>query len=799
MIINFFHNAKESFFCMIDKFIFLFNWLPFSYRLRKVIWHYFVFTCVALLFGGLGWTYYATIWGRLIISIVVFSFICMLILLISSCHFFHRHIFRNSFFLAIFVLGCVAYEQLSKEQSKSSVDTIKMEYELNRGEEQQQDECYFSRNKEDLSSVLVVDEKNIDENATHNDKISCSENEGRWYNFLKSILVGNTTAAAFFPSRGGYDVDCNGISLSSSSEAKKLSNNTLFWYALFHVGVYVFFGYFALTLWGGRLRNRLNFWVSLDKNRNIFWCDLLEKKMLILAKDIYEKDHDSQIVFSMSEHSAGEKTAEYFQNMNFHGYSLKIRKEDQIHYGCLRAAKQFFISDDADWNIRMAKHFLEIRERANIDSLVKLYIKIDNDARKIYFENWADSIIKNNEKDGKEKNEIEVYFLDDCLLTARKFVQDYPMLDSIPADKKDTKNACVNAPVNVLIIGFGGYGRALLEQMICDAQYIDSEGNRQQFSVDIIEGNRQKWEYYKIYYKEVCERFNFKFHEEIEDIRSNVFYEFLQENLNPDTYNRIVVALGNDNLNLECAAIMESVIRKKVDLLQEDPLSILQTFKKKIHVVLENSPIFSNNKKNEDCIDGLFTVIGQYEEIFTKDIITDEVMDKRGQWVNWLYEAMYKSDFDINKIPSSQNVTVSWNNVSMFNRASSRASAAGLRNIMLLVGGTFNHNWFEFLSRDENKKLLDNLAKIEHLRWMAFELLSGYSLWSNPQKNEQLKSANQTKNFYRHAALVETKDLHLIDNIFCAKDETGKIIEPTNEDKDKFIVKSAQLVYEQAG
>ena len=130
----------------------------------------------------------------------------------------------------------------------------------------------------------------------------------------------------------------------------------------------------------------------------------------------------------------------------------------------------------------------------------------------------------------------------------------------------------------------------------------------------------------------------------------------------------------------------------------------------------------------------------------------------------------------------------------MSDRKSSRASAANLRNIIRLLGLNENDlaaHYKEAISGEgeEKKKILNNLGRTEHLRWMAFSLLEENSVWKDPVKNETFQRANQTIVYYRHATLVEWDKLDTVDRVFPA----GK----TFQQKDLEIIENLALVYQE--
>lgn len=207
--------------------------------------------------------------SKIILSFFVFIAGCYLVLL-TYRPIFGRYYIRNAFFCFIFILGVIVYGSMHHH------------------------------------GFLTVDSQ---------------VKETGWLRFetklFEAIDRGNHAMAAFFPSRGEYealvDNSENKIEEATIFEKQVYSRGFMRLYLLFHILVYLFFGYFTLTLWGHRLISRLNFFLVLDKNKNIFWCEEPNDKMLLLARDIYKTCEEEDVTFSVSEHKNGGSAKELYQ------------------------------------------------------------------------------------------------------------------------------------------------------------------------------------------------------------------------------------------------------------------------------------------------------------------------------------------------------------------------------------------------------------------------------------------------------------------------------------------------------
>lgn len=640
-----------------------------------------------------------------------------------------------------------------------------------------------------------------------------------------SIHNGNIAIAAFFPSRGSYDIAENGT--ASEGNSKDLPTSMLLFYVLFHACVYIFAGYFFMSFWGFRTINRIQFFLTKDNEKYVFWCRTPEPQMFKLAKNIlHDEKQPSQPVFSVEESNVSDAQA-LFQEMNFHDICLKLRKPGQIHQYCLHAAKHFLLSDDTDWNMDMAKAIIAAREKNNVHTFTRLYIRVTENSREIFFNRWADA---NN-----DPGEVEIILIDECEMIAEKFIHDYPMLDTIQ-NKIDIKTATVpEAEIKVLIIGFGRIGRAVLKHILCDCQYIRStspcsnnipqkegihpceaseysqQGERVPFSADIIDCDAIQWDIFHNDHREACNRFNLKFMPI--NVLSDEFFQLQWKNLK--NYNRIVLALGNADLNIEVAAVIEKLIRKNIilpsngEIPEISPKKQLTDMREKLFLISPEVTRHQSSFQREEsatqnsCLhqQNLFTLIGADYEIYSQEHIIDEQLSFMARLIDLeynthreKYKPMEYAQFE--RLAKQRNLPIlppdltfkmfcslplterkkiadSWcvkyedcklKTATMTDRKSSRASAANLKNYLKLCG----LNEYDFYDKYDaviaDEQLKNNLGRTEHLRWIAYSLLEGFVLWEKPVAT--FGKANQTKHYLRHAALVEWDELPELNGIF---------------------------------
>lgn len=714
------HKIKERCFPWIDN-LFLKRFC--KNRTSRNFWQvsllFVVVSCIlfglCLLSQGLGDPLLSQSVFNLSASLLFLFWATFAILCLGSWSLTQKIVARNVILIIIFLIGSVAYTQLNSATEK--------------------------KGKERKIFIIRATEKRRKERIFLD-----AEKKENIRKFLNASNIGNTVVAAFFPSRGTYEINGKGELETDNAVVQELPLDVLFWYLFFHICVYIFFGYFALSLWGGRVLNRLRWFLTLDRDKNVFWCRTLEPKILELAKSIRDKTVTEQSLVSVSEFSTSDHGA-MFSEMNFQKICLKLRKPRQVHSDCLNAARHFFITENPDWNVNKAQHLIAKFQNNPPTRPVKIYIRVNNDARKLYFNRWADAVAN------RQAANWDIIFIDECALVAEKLIYDHPMLETVEIDPE---TATVSGEFKVLIIGFGGLGRACLEQTIRDCQCIGKDGKPVNFSADIVDNNQSLCELYKSVKTELCERFNLNFCNMV--VPSAEFCDKFNNCDVIDSYNRIIIALGNAQLNIETAAVLERICRQTVAIGDGcKPKDVLMRMKKKIFLV--SPEINSQALQAIPETESLFTIYADGCKMYDYNVFVNDKIDQDAQRIDWYYKESKQKQEKIWSKDAGWYVNKDGSRSSMYDRDSSRATAMGLRNNLLLTGASIA-NYRAKIDKEHNKAIRDALVTTEHLRWWAFMLTKGYRCWENPSKNigggaNEVKDANQIKNYLRHATMVE--------------------------------------------
>lgn len=514
------------------------------------------------------------------------------------------------------------------------------------------------------------------------------------------ILPINNTLSIFFPSRGSY--------------SENDYTTTDFNYQAIHLLSYLFFAMLAFSFFGRRVINRSGFRLIRYNHRNIFWED--SPGGMLLAQNLIDTTVIQQAIFVVSDtiKEEGEKDKALFEGVDSMG-AIVLYRNFQKKSRIPRGAKHFFLTEDQDFNVVMALKVAE--NNKNNRRKVKLYVRTE-------MENIGQLF--------PVGSNIEVNIFNQSDLTARQFVQEKPILDIVPTEKKvDLK---VDYNFRVLVLGFGWTGREMLNKIICDSQFVGSS-----FSATILDKDFHETQGdYPLLYDECIKEYNLFFEsKEISTIGSSASYQWLEEKIK--NYDRIFVTLGDDNLNLETGIAISRLF-----------------FKQEIYDTA--SRIFVQIKDPEKyCYSNLsVSLFGRLDEIYTVDVVINEQMDIVAKGIDYVYSRWKEDSIPYNDILNN----IMWQEKSInnvFNQNSSRAAAAGVLNLVKFAGGIDS-----LTSTLNDVQKMKILAECEHLRWNAFHFTKGIRVWNiNDIPNDRTENVKMTTNglLVKHGCLVSFQEL----------------------------------------
>ena len=260
-------------------------------------------------------------------------------------------------------------------------------------------------------------------------------------------------------------------------------------------------------------------------------------------------------------------------------------------------------------------------------------------------------------------------------LTARLILREFPPCDRIHFT--DDGRAAEN--FRVVISGYGRMGRAMLSQLICNAQFAGST-----FRADIFDPGPQNG---FLHEHELMKHYDIRFH--AVNAKSDEFFSFLQEN--HETIRCIVLCTGDMAENREIAEDLAGWYRFG----RRMPL-IIQAAKGRYFCIDEKK----NMSECPDIYAGYMTDIGR--------------IDAMAMQINQMYCK-----------GNGKTAEENWEACSFFDRMSSRASAdfypAMLRGAHKTKEEVLSGDW------PPAPEVVENLAIAEHKRWCAFHTVMGFT------------------------------------------------------------------------
>lgn len=589
----------------------------------------------------------------------------------------------------------------------------------------------------------------------------------------KWLFPFDNALSAFFPSRGDYEIpacDICGRPLHKGFAA----------YLLFHFLSYFYFAWLGFALFGRKMLSRMVIGFIPRKNKNLIWG--YSEGGMELAKDMIAHTDSAEPIFILDDEIEFDSLKEgvLFDKMSDEGiiafntrYSnLSTDAEDfRTSYSdagywkkMLRRGKYFdghrhyFITEDQDFNVQKALTVLK-QLKLNVKNLTEkthLFVRTELDGVDVFFQ---------REMTDELKKLVEVHIFNQSDITARLFVKDHPVLDLAEKNNPVTgrnyltvnhDTLTVDGEINILLCGLGWTGYELMKKLVSDAQYIGDykvnlvvvdndykhlHGHYQyiireaaRFGVNICI-NPLVWldnrhTICKQWLKgEHCSKEEGLEERNVHQANSQLFYEWLGFEDPADgipnilRFGRIIVALGNDELNLNTA-------------LQLDHFRLLYLGAREA-----NDPkkmpeaIFAHvrDKEKYEYYEPVNTpsvrIFGGLKSIYNVRNLVDEKMDDIAKLVNYVYSQYQIERLTEEKIMEAvaeRNMLESeWSKCSIFDQDSSRATAMHIKNLVTLAGG----NAERLSEMVDDTYYIERLSEIEHKRWNAFHYMRGIRAW----------------------------------------------------------------------
>ncbi|MFR9504238.1 MAG: hypothetical protein SNH73_07320 [Rikenellaceae bacterium] len=503
----------------------------------------------------------------------------------------------------------------------------------------------------------------------------------------EGVIVTMLRAAQFTARIFVLIVDYKGVEVA-------MQNSVYYWsFVIINILAVILFILSAMSLFARRLYGWMKLVAKFNSESYIFTN--ANEESLILAKDIRKDKPNAMVVFLRRPTERGDGSlfnvveaigGIYIETIDKNPFDVSL-----LRWHLLRSRSHiFFISDDEERNVADVISLSNSIHKDNLTAAeenIHLYIRFySNDIRASFEEQARTSCRK-----------IEYTIFSDAELIAYDVVERYAPVDCVNID---LARGAATENYEVMIVGFDRKGRAMLRKMIEFGQFVGST-----FKATIVDKTvEQKRGSFAALYPALEENYNLNF------VQTHVgepqFFKLLKDEVL--TLKQIVVALGNDSLNIQTAIEIHRMLlqfgREEVQILAVVNSDDTYNY---IHTSQELSAI--------NCI-------GQQSTIFTEENVVKGAASLQARKINEYYRRNNPSKPD-------------WRDLEYIKKESNISVALHAYTKLHLLGLSID-SLAHFASEDEFKAWLlkrsecfENLARTEHLRWNAVYFTRGWQRW----------------------------------------------------------------------
>ena len=437
---------------------------------------------------------------------------------------------------------------------------------------------------------------------------------------------------------------------------------------------------------------------------------------------------------------------------------LKSYEDSQLHV--------FFLSEDRDANVQSTA----ILAKDNLIGAAEFQTTIYCHARR----NSINRIIEDLGI-GTEKR-IDVKILDSSHLAIEQLkgdVRNHPV-SYVSVEKLNENNpGNVSSDFVSLVMGFGETGQEAVKFLYEYGAFVGEKADewnsyRSPFCCYVVDSEMRKLEGHFISAipgvsckasgekSDKNEKADIQFYSF--DFRSHEFFTEVLKDEMIEKLNYVVVAVGDDELNMTAAVEILRYVRKKRENLDNFCIYV-RAYEKGSFKYLEEIAKHYNmrlGKEDNDQVEKI-VLFGQNEKIYTYDLVVNDRYQKEGRNYYETYrslqidpdndEGSWEERHDKNMKPDKKGKTTKWERMSKIRRKESQDRSNALHaqtKMMLLRKAVGEKNakglalralkkrtgrqagiTYPLLSPSENRLML-NLAMCEHLRWIAAHEMMGY-------------------------------------------------------------------------
>lgn len=303
-----------------------------------------------------------------------------------------------------------------------------------------------------------------------------------------------------------------------------------------------------------------------------------------------------------------------------------------------------------------------------------------------------------------------VHVVDEPEIAARAVIRICPPWEALSFDG----NGRAEEDYSCAVIGFGKHGQAMLKQLVMNGQFAGSRFHAAVFSpVWEEEAGAVFSDSPEIFLQYDIQCFR-------ADARSRLFYSWLEKQLK--TLKLIAVCTGDEALNNEITNDLMLFLKRR----KAENICVVQCGKSGV--------------RYQSAVGGPV----ERTSIYARSFLSAEIADRNAMILNSSYDS------------SEQSAWEKWLACDGFGRSSSRASADFIPAMIRI-----SHSSREQILNGEwnlTPKMLETLGETEHLRWMAFHFVMGYSVMSSDRMEENARILAESQKAGIPCSVRVTKD-----------------------------------------
>ena len=496
--------------------------------------------------------------------------------------------------------------------------------------------------------------------------------------------------------------------INADYNSLQASTNNLFLRVLFwicHVSALIVVQAALLTLFGRRLMESLRLRIGL--HNEVYIIKGNDKYALLLGENIATHDNPQNspdgkrliiLLISEEDDAKNYEKAIHFggivrildkkKNLTYYMNKSGFRNHDirRIKYNVVLMPNNASTPDD----VFLVTKYAEEEKIKNMELNIFVLTSSEWDREQIEFF---------TQKEGHKPYSLHIINETDLLI--RQMIEKHPPFKCPKLDFNELGIA--KRCFNIMILGFGTVGQQALLRLIMNGQFV-TDGNKRMCAIVADREIKHLEEHFRHCHPSIDLCCELKFWDC--DVRDKVFYNTLNEYNDLDY---IVVSLNSNDENKKVAMDLYLNYKRKG---MPIPFIAVSEKNKRIHEFNHYDEIFT---------------FGCDDEIYRESVIIREETNRMAKVVNEIYKGK------------------PWYELDCFLQESNRAAADFIPAMLKLASLT--------VEEAENKeKLTDNddhadiLAKTEHLRWVAFHAVMGYSPINIDEMRQRYESSNDEKN-----------------------------------------------------